>query len=434
MNEINQIAKKRELKLRIHQLQSLVAQQRKGLKHRIQHLILQIKQLLVDLWHVVHKYELKRIVGAAAIYLGLSFASSASAQSFASPKINPFGIAASTYFAIPTQVDLDGDGDYDVILADYYGIHYYKNNGTAKNPSFSKTGKFPFGLSDTIDFPIPEFVDIDGDGDLDAFLGDGYGDMYYQQNTGTKTSPAFAAPIKNPFGLTDFEDEVYLAFVDLDGDGDFDLLVGTLEEPLQYFQNTGTKTAPAFAAVVTNPFGLKEGKYISIPDFADLDKDGDMDLLVGQEGGSMLYFKNTGTKASPAFAAPVTNPFGLKSVSYYASPSFADLDGDGDIDLMVGDYYYGRLYYFENVGSSGINEISTYEQVNIYPNPASNVLHINSIEPIIKLEITDLSGRVLEVYDNPATEIAIDQLKSGSYILKTWDTNENYSAQPLIKQ
>ena len=95
--------------------------------------------------------------------------------------------------------------------------------------------------------------------------------------------------------------------------------------------------APAFAAPSTNPFGLADVGFRAAPAFADLDGDGDLDALVGNSLGNTLFFRNTGSAVAPAFAAPSTNPFGLADVGSQAAPAFADLDGDGDLDAFVGE-------------------------------------------------------------------------------------------------
>jgi hypothetical protein len=139
-------------------------------------------------------------------------------------------------------------------------------------------------------------------------------------------------------------------FADLDADGDFDLLVGDYYADFQYFENTGTANAPAFAASVQNPFGLQgisSAYYFSLPTFVDLDDDGDMDVMVGGYYPTLYYFENTGTANAPAFAAQVQNPFGLSLPYYNIYPASADLDDDGDMDLLVGEYY-GDFRYFEN--------------------------------------------------------------------------------------
>jgi hypothetical protein len=138
------------------------------------------------------------------------------------------------------------------------------------------------------------------------------------------------------------------AFGDLDADGDLDAFVGNAAGNSLLFQNTGTAGAPAFAAPSTNPFGLADvGDYAS-PDVADLDGDGDLDVLVGAYDGNTLFLENTGSASAPAFAPAATNPFGLKDVGALAAPTFADVDADGDLDVFSGNSW-GRIHFLENV-------------------------------------------------------------------------------------
>ena len=279
----------------------------------------------------------------------------AGAPAFASPVTNPFGLSDVGSRSRPSFADLDGDGDLDTFIGAYSGdAFFFENMGTADAPAFAQPEENPFGLADVGLNGTPTFGDLDGDGDLDAFIGERYGDTLFFENLGTASAPAFAVPEAHPFGLADLGDRSAPTFADLDGDGDLDAFNGENFGRTFFFENLGTPSAPAFVAPVTNPFGLAGVGYRSVPTFADLDGDGDLDAFVGEYYGATVFFENTGTASAPAFAAPVTNPFGLASVDYYGAPTFADLDGDGDLDAFIGEDL-GNTVFFENVTSSPLD-------------------------------------------------------------------------------
>ncbi|MEO0971427.1 MAG: VCBS repeat-containing protein, partial [Cyanobacteria bacterium J06639_18] len=135
---------------------------------------------------------------------------------------------------------------------------------------------------------------MDNDGDLDAFVGEGDGTLNYFENTGTATSPSFAIAQSNPFGLTDVGNSSNPTFADINGDGRLDAFVGARDGTLIYFENTGTATSPSFAIAQSNPFGFTDIGFASTPTLVDIDGDGDLDALVGESDGTLNYFENTG--------------------------------------------------------------------------------------------------------------------------------------------
>ncbi len=245
----------------------------------------------------------------------------------------------------------------NVVAISYGALRYFENTGSATAPAFTPAAPNPFSTVDVGQYSTPSFADLDGDGDLDAVVGGGDGNLNYFRNT---TPPAIAPDFAeqtgaaNPFNGFDVSSRSAPSFADLDSDGDLDAIVGEDDGNLNYFENTGSAVAPAFAAAVVDPSGLADVGFSSAPSFADLDGDGDLDVIVGEDDGNLNYFENTGSAIAPAFIAQtgVANPFNGFDVGFASTPSFADLDGDGDLDAVVGEQIFGTLNYFENTGSA----------------------------------------------------------------------------------
>ena len=169
-------------------------------------------------------------------------------------------------------------------------------------------------------------------------------------------APAFTEQtgLANPFNGVDVGDSSTPSLVDLDRDGDLDAVVGTGDGILRYFENTGSALAPAFTEQTgtDNPFNGLDVGLNSTPSFADLDRDGDLDAVVGESNGILRYFENTGSAIAPAFTerTGAANPLNGIDVGLFSAPTFTDLDRDGDLDAVVGENG-GSLKYFENTGA-----------------------------------------------------------------------------------
>lgn len=403
----------------------------------IQSLIRRIKSLLQKLSGALPTAQLKNHLGkTVAALVGVTYGGNAAAQSFASPVSNPFGLSSNSYVAVPTFADLDGDGDQDAMIGEDYGLmQYFENVGSAAAPQFAAPQQNPFGLDSVAYYALPQFMDLDNDGDFDLLVAEYPNGFKYFENTGTATTPQFAAPQSNPFGLVATTDTVpaVITSADLDDDGDLDILAGDYNGVMRYYENTGTPAAPQFAAARQNPFGLTSTYYYAAPVFIDLDEDGDMDLLVGEYYGAFQYFENTGTKSNPQFATPQQNPFGLTGLSYIAIPAFVDLDNDGDKDLIAADYY-GGISYFENTSSIGLAEAEVNIALEVFPNPVSDFLEIKAERTLSSVEIINAAGAVVLKLDGLEQRVEVSHLPQGAYTLKVRSAKGGQQSLTFIKE
>jgi len=319
----------------------------------------------------------------------LSF--SINAQDFSEPQLNPFSLVPLHNWGInsPAIADLDNDGDFDVLCGDEYGDFYFlRNDGTSNSPEFANPQLNPFSLEALNSWGInsPAIADLDADGDFDVLCGDEYGDFYYLKNIGSENSPAFAAPQQNPFSL-------------------------------EALNNWG----------------------INSPAIADLDDDGDFDVLCGDEYGDFYFLRNDGTSNSPTFAAPQLNPFSLEAINGWGinSPAIADLDNDGDFDVLSGDEY-GDFYYLRNedVIFNSIQEEDSSILDSVYPNPNNGkfTFTLNSQNEITSISVFNNNGSQISSEEYHFITIGkqinfeIANKLSGIYFIQVVSKNEtNYS-------
>lgn len=378
---------------------------------------------------------MNKIISLCFIYTTIIFS-----QSFSGPLINPYNLDAVGINNSPVFVDINNDGDYDCFggLANGFTA-YYQNNGTSTFPAFANWYWNAFGIYDVGNNAKPAFADMDFDGDFDLYMGEAGYQIYFLRNTGTLFVPNFTYISTNPGGIANLGANVAPYLVDIDDDGDFDLFTGEVYGNTYYYENVGTKFNAIFSGAFTNPFGLSDVGFSSSPSFSDVDFDGDYDAFYGNQNGDIIFFRNNGTSTNPSFGIPVVNPFGLSNVLSYSSPSFVDIDGDDKEDLFVGTGN-GNTYYFNNTTVVNVEETqnSSFVELKAYPNPVGNMLNISANN--VDLDATELSvysilGEKLNLSTTRNGSIAsinFTDLAPGIYILVIQSDVVNYTTK-IIK-
>jgi len=255
-------------------------------------------------------------------------------------------------------------GDYDLFSgSDNGNIRYYHNDGTMTVPDWQD----PVDLKDVNGDDVnagsrsaPFFADLDNDGDLDLIIGErrDNGQVNYYENTGTTTEPEWTRD-DSMFSGVSSGGHSKPTLGDLDNDGDLDLIVGEEDGEVFYFRNIGTPEAAEWDSRVN----LQDNDMDNIdvgsrcwPMLTDLDNDGDLDLPIGRSGdGEIRFYRNTGTLELFEFTEENSMFSGVGAGQYNAAPAFADLDNDGDLDLTIGSYQQG-FFYYENTGTKEVPE------------------------------------------------------------------------------
>lgn len=282
----------------------------------------------------------------------------------------------------PTMCDWNGDGLLDLLVGEIQGhIFYFENIGTKQTPKFAR-GRFLMLDQKPLRFEhytTPCAVDWNDDGKLDLLVGRAMGgQILFLENVGTRTEPKLAfrgnveadgkaitlPPQLNP-GET-FLTQEYMAkpeVVDWNGDGYKDLLVGGYVSGAIFYYENVRKEKGIPKLVARGPISA-DGKVLRVgsaasPCAADFRGSGLPDLItargnivMGQsDPAGIAYFKNVGTRTSPDLKErpfPFTEP---AHVGIAAVACAADWNGDGLLDLVIGNMDHVHLY--RNIGSRG---------------------------------------------------------------------------------
>jgi len=301
------------------------------------------------------------------------------------------------YTSWVTTADIDGDGDMDILLAN--GGGYYQTGKADESVVYLNDGKGVFTDATPTAFNNAanrnrqiSVADIDGDGDLDIYQPGGFGldkDKLFVQ-----TAPGVyedRAATQLPDGLMSHAGSCHMG--DLDGDGDADIIVmdwsmgstNTVAHAILYTNDGAGKfslaavqhdgdffsptdrlpatiaaagNAPSIAPQTTGSISYWGTRPIDV-DFADVDNDFDLDILVNMRNGFSRIFINDGhanfkdgtnfgvVTSADGLKQTVTTNYPVKQGPYVYNQEICDIDDDGDLDMLI-----------DNVGPKPLNNYS----------------------------------------------------------------------------
>ncbi len=295
-------------------------------------------------------------------------------------------------------IDMDGDLDKDLIVGGAGGSNmaYLRNGG---NTTFAQMDfvdvAFPQNNISTLPvnlslFPAAYYLDVNNDGKEDLIVGNNATgtsetatSIWRFKNQGTTSNPDFKFQ-QNDFlqdEMIELGEGAFPALFDYNRDGLTDLAIGNVNYfaangQIAVLRNMGSASQPVFELINLDMGSVSTQTIKNVtPTFGDMDGDGDVDMIVGETTGYIHYYENTAPVLpnQPAqFVLTTTQYFNIKENSFSA-PFIIDLNMDGKMDIVCGGRL-GKLNYYENTGSTAAPNFSNVPTI-------SNLGGVSTVDP-----------------------------------------------------
>ena len=376
-------------------------------------------------------------------------------DSFFAEKMIDLGTNSKPFF-----YDYDRDGKKDLIVGSdgFYQSNgslqsrllLFKNTSTANNRSFSLINN-NFLAIDTLNLngAAPAIGDLDKDGKDDLVLGvASTGELVYYKNTAVSNAaiPIWTLSQKQ---LKDNNGNVINVFAnaapfiyDVNKDGTNDLLIGCQKGRVFYYENVSTSVGAYSLLKKTDSLGgMKSTKTMygnSTVYVGRIDNTSDEFIVLGSYGGPLYRYTGFQSGNTNTNYTLLDSNYSLINAGYNTAPSFADIENDGNYDLVLGNYLGGlKLYNQFFKVSVGIPLIASND-IQIVPNPANTyvTLSLQAVHENMKIALYNTLGQQLLqttlAADMNELSLSIDSFPTGVYYLKVSSDNQAFYKQLLI--
>ncbi len=344
----------------------------------------------------------------------------------------------------PILFDYNADGKKDLLVGNfnYYNptfnqsrLTLFQNVGTLAQPAFSLiTRDYAALVSYSFNCVMPTAGDIDNDGDVDLIVGTSNGVIHWLKNTaGAGNVCNFSQVAVNAFSFTTLSAIASPNLFDVNNDGKLDIIIGTKNGRIAYYQNIGTPTSPSFT-LVTNTFGNVNVQG-AITEFGTdgfaspfIYKDGSVTkLLVGNVAGRVFEYLLPNSYTANATFTLINNNVNSIFEGGQSTLCYEDINNDNIRDLFVGNCSGGLAYYSSKAPNVSVKENSNLEKldVNLFPNPVKNnftidVKNYGNVE--LKIIIHNALGEQIsnEKIINGLTKISMANYQDGIYFVSIY--------------
>ena len=324
------------------------------------------------------------------------------------------GITASLRHPGATIATFDANNDSvkDVLLGSvsFSNISFLSNSGTRSTAYVgAQDNNFPSNTEgvNLPNFPAAFFGDWNGDGLKDVTVTtvsttvlESKDVNWLYKNVGTNALPRFELVQKNYLvgDMVDLGAGANPALIETNNDGLLDLVVGngssylagnSREAQVYLYRNMGTPSLPKFQLIDSNWLNFKafsnSDVYNFAPTFGDLDGDGDLDMLVGEETGTFFFVENkSNNKGILQMAAPISSWKNIQ-VGSAPKPQIIDLDRDGLLDIVVG-LRSGLIQFFRNRGTRTVPNF----------NPQPNSTRLGGVDASVRNQAGNIAPQFVD--------------------------------------